>query len=425
MGTSGICRAAARAPAALLVLWALLMLPASESIAAPAAPRPAAARRAEPGERARPVAAGTAERIKEAFTRARRLFRQSRYQAAIRAFDEVKDLQYHPILDYGIAKCYEALDNLQSAIYYLQKYVRNLPRFTMSKRHPTIADAKVKIGVLEQRLVLKKRPAPRPAPPGPGPLRVVMPPPAPDVPPTRPPVEEVVPGPYPFDEPGPQQPPVVPPKPTYARKSVMLHFSIGGGTFTEDSSDNFIKPMNGVGGLTMAILWRFMPYLAVGPTARISGGVTGENFDDLDHLTAERVDSARFMYANIMLELRAFLPLGRVDIWAALALGYASLSRTHSYRDSSVPDSETTLRSVGVGGKVGLDIFTGESFSLGFRVAFMGTVPVHKCITDQDCVKPVDRDKPGLHWYLGLTLTWHLRLSSIVKPEPRPRARRR
>ena len=46
----------------------------------------------------------------------------------------MKDLRYHPILDYGIANCYEGLRDYDKAIYYLEKYIRNHPKHKMSPK---------------------------------------------------------------------------------------------------------------------------------------------------------------------------------------------------------------------------------------------------------------------------------------------------
>lgn len=361
----------------------------------------------------------TAQQTQAAYEKARRLFRQSRYKPAIRAFEEVKDLQYHPILDYGIAKCHEGLLDYKSAIYYLHKYVRNYTRHKMSKRHPTLADAKVKIGVLKKRLKAMKT-----APPtGTAPMNPVTPPPAPGETPvrvrataiTKPAGTEAFPGPYPF---APRVfSGVNPPKPSWVRRSIILYFGLGGGAFAREDAGTLGEHLSANGGITMGLLWRINPYVAIGPTAYISGAINRHPYDvaDLGYL---ETDNTRLLYAPILLETRAILPVSRVDLWIAFGIGYTHISIDYEVGNS---ETEVSIPSLGLRGTMGLDIFLSESFTLGLVLSFTGTVPGHICVQDEKCRKPINRDKPGLLWHLGMTFNWHLPTSSIPKVKARQR----
>ncbi len=398
-----------------LAMMAMVTAEASAQGKAPAPTAPAPATRPS-----------KAERTKAAYEKARRLFRQSRYKAAIRAFEEVKDLQYHPILDYGIAKCHESLLAFKAAIYYLQKYVRNYPSHTMSKRHPTMADAKVKIGVLKKRLqALKARPGPKP---GPGPVNPVTPPPAPGegqprtrapgTPNAGTPSTDPFPGPYPFG--GRAFSGVNPPKRQWVRRSILMYFGLGGGAFSREDTHTLGHKLSANGGLSLGLLWRINPYVAVGPTAYIGGGVTQDGFEIYDDRQPGNVpvntDGARLLYANILLETRAILPVSRVDFWVAFAIGYTHISLDYEIAGE---ETEVTIPSVGMRGTVGLDIFLSEKFTLGLTISFSGHVPAKICWQEDRCHKPEDHHKTGVLWHLGMTFNWHLPTSSVPKVKPR------
>jgi len=358
-----------------------------------------------------------AQQTQAAYEKARRLFRQSRYKAAIRAFEEVKDLQYHPILDYGIAKCHEGLGDFKSAIYYLHKYLRNFGRHKMSKRHPTVADARVKIGVLTERLKDRKaRPAIGPGP-RPGVINPVTPPPAPDETPvgtrtraaaTAQPVGgEAFPGPYPFG--GRVFSGVNPPAPSWVRRSIILYFGLGGGAFSREEVGTLGEHLSANGGLTLGLLWRINPYVAVGPTAYIAGGVTRDIFNVPD--LGATTDGARLLYANLLLEARGILPVSRVDFWVGFGIGYTHISLDYDTGE----EREVSVPSLGLRGTVGLDIFLSERFTLGIVLSFTGTVPADVCVQDQKCRKPSPYHKPGVLWHLGMTFNWHIPTSSLPK----------
>ncbi|MFH2010668.1 MAG: tetratricopeptide repeat protein [bacterium] len=349
--------------------------------------------------------------IGAAFKKARTLYRQGKYQEAIRAFDEVKDLRYHPILDYGIANCYASLRDYNKAIYYLEKYNRNYPKHKMSPKHPTVADVNEKIKSF-RKLGASGGGTPAPGP-GADPAHGTSDPGGTAGTPTHVTPGEGAPGGSAGDPmPGPDPYAVPPPPgggatggvygtggggappPPYgvrkshgpARRSIVLTVDLGASAFAS-GSQNFDSADTG-GGAYLSAQWRFIPWLALG----LHGGfsVVGYNSD--------YGSGNPFVWAVGGLEVRGYIPIKRLDIWGGLGLGYGQVSWSDSLYTYSVAGPALFVG-------LGLDWFITNRFSIGIVGRIYKMFPNKACV-DGSCYG-YDNLNPGVSWYAGLAVTWH------------------
>jgi hypothetical protein len=352
------------------------------------------------------------------YKKARRLYRQGKYEKAIRAFDEVKDLRYHPILDYGIANCYEALRDYNKAIYYLEKYVRNHAKHKMSDRHPKVADVKEKIKVLKRRAAGSPGPGPGPGPGTGGGAA------------TGDPASggggvgagagtaagDPVPGPDPYAVPPPPGGGTTggvhgggggaPPPPgghvkqrkKPARRSLIVSVDFGAASFAGTGQYSVVGDTSTGGGLFGSVAWRFIPWLAVG----IHGGITAMDNGYCDSTACYEGDPLYFAVAA--LEAKGMLPLGPFDIWGSLGIGYGSIAQPLNDFES-ITTSGATL-SFGVGA----DWFLSRTFSLGLLMRLYRVFPREFCDAYGTCSDVDDEVDPGVAWYAGLGVTWHMPL---------------
>jgi len=366
------------------------------------------------------------KQIAAAFKKARTLYRQGKYQDAIRAFDEVKDLRYHPILDYGIANCYSALRDYNKGIYYLEKYIKNHAKHKMSPKHPSVADVQAKIGSWKKLAASAGTtpgtdPTPAPgtgtsggtgAPPPPGgtggtgtPGHVAGDPlPGPDpyaVPP--PPGGGRTGGVYGRGGAGtPPPPPGIRRRLGPARRSLILSVDFGAAAFAATSGSQMSDASTG-GGVYFTALWRFIPYLALG----VHGGASFMGADAVGY------DYNPLIWAVGVVEARAFVPISRLDIWASAGVGYASISQNY-YDISSDFDSSYSFSGPALSVAVGMDYFFSRIFSLGIVGRIYKMWPTKACVSNvmvDDCGAVADDTNTGVSWYLGLAATYHFPLA--------------
>ena len=313
------------------------------------------------------------QQIAKALNNARQLYRQGKYEAAIKAFDEVKDLKYHPILDYGIANCYEGLRDYTKAVYYLKKYNRNHPKHTMSDKHPSVADVEEKIKVLEQRASSGGAPpvaggtpthgtpasgggAPDPAgmpgDPVPGPDPYAVPPPpgggatgpvygGGGAPPPGAGVHHVATGP--------------------TRRSLIVSVDFGAASFAGGGVNSWSTSTGG--GIFATVLWRFIPWLALG----LHTGVSAMDAEYSDY-------SGNALYFALgMLEARGILPVGPFDFWGSLGVGYASAGQPLDAYET------VTVSGPAMAVGLGIDWFLARTFSLGLVTRIYKMFPSEVC----------------------------------------------
>jgi len=365
------------------------------------------------------------QQIAAGFTKARTLYRQGKYQEAIRAFDEVKDLKYHPILDYGIASCYSALRDYNKGIYYLKKYIKNHPKHQMSPKHPSVADVQIKIGSWKKLAASAgttpgSDPTPAPGtgtsggngtttPPDPGggtgtPGHVAGDPlPGPDpyaVPP--PPGGGSTGGVYGGGGGAPPPPHGIHRRRGPARRALVLSVDFGAAAFAATGSNGQMSDTSTGGGVYVTALWRFIPYLALG----LHGGASIVGADTAGY------DYQPLIWAVGMVEARGYIPIRRLDIWASFGVGYASI--TQNYTDFNGYDSSFSLSGPAVAVGLGLDYFFSRIFSLGVVGRIYKMVPTNACYNNASvdvCGEVYSEDKAGFSWYFGLAATYHFPLS--------------
>ncbi len=369
------------------------------------------------------------KQIAAAFKKARTLYRQGKYQEAIRAFDEVKDLRYHPILDYGIANCYAALRDYNKGIYYLEKYKKNHSKHKMSPKHPSVADVNAKIASWKKLAASAgTTTGTDPTPSGTGTSGGTGTPPPP---PTgtgggaagQPGhvAGDPLPGPDPYAVPPPPgggstggvygggggagapPPPHGIRRRRPARRSLILSLDFGAAAFAAVSGNgNLMGDSSTGGGVYVTALWRFIPYLAVG----VHGGASVMGAD------ADAYDYNPLIWAVGVLEARGFIPLGKLDIWASLGFGYASISQTY-YDNMNGYDSSFSFSGPALAVGVGVDYFFSRIFSLGVLGRIYKMFPTKACVNNwagDFCGDVADGTNTGVSWYLGLAATYHFPL---------------
>jgi hypothetical protein len=335
------------------------------------------------------------EQVKVAYEKARRLYRQGKYNDAIKAFDEVKDLQYHPILDYGLANCYEAQRDYAKATYYLEKYLNNYSKFTMSPKHPSLDDVKEKIKALKARIAAGAS--------------------DPGTPPTPPPTDatpggsagDPVPGPDPYAVPPPPggdgatppggQPPGQPyaPPPGPYRRSLILSLDVGASAMAAAGASGWYGDTGTGGGLYFSAIWRFIPYLGLG----LNGGFSVVG-------SSSSLTDSNVLFGVVALELRGFVPLGRMfDLWAGLGIGYGASSSGSDYSVAG-PALAVTL---------GFEWFVSRMFSVGLITRLYRMFPTKYCAwntteNERVCGSLPDNADTGVVWYFGVSGTYHLPL---------------
>ncbi len=365
------------------------------------------------------------QQIAAAFKRARKLYRQGKYQEAIRAFDEVKDLKYHPILDYGIANCWAALRDYNKGIYYLQKYIKNHSKHKMSPKHPTVADVRVKIQSWKRLAAsVGTTGGTDPTPTGsgtsgtPGSPGGTASPPGPGGVTTAPGhiAGDPLPGPDPYAVPpppgggstgavyggggAPPPPHAIRARRGPARRTLVLSFDAGAAAFAGTRGDYMTDAKTG-GGLYVTALWRFIPYLAVG----LHGGASVVGSDSNEY------NYNPLIWAVGVVEARGYIPIRRLDIWGSMGIGYASISQ--SYVDVDGYDSSYSFSGPALSVAAGLDYFFSRIFSLGFVGRIYKMFPTKACVDNaltNVCGKVAEGDNTGVSWYVGMAATYHFPL---------------
>lgn len=360
------------------------------------------------------------QQIAAAFKKARTLYRQGKYQEAIRAFDEVKDLKYHPILDYGIANCYAALRQYNKGIYYLEKYIKNRAKHKMSPKHPTVVDVRAKIGSWKKLAASAgTTPGTDPTATGTGTSGGGTTPPPPGGNGTGTPghvAGDPLPGPDPYAVPPPPgggstggvygaggggapPPPGVHRRSAPARRSLILSVDLGAAAYASGDADAGTSHSDTGFGIFGTAMWRIFPFLGIG----VHGGVTavGSQYDNYNAL----------VFGVGVVEARGIIPIRRIDIWGSFGVGYGALSQR--YTDLSGYDSNYSIGGPAIAAGVGLDWFLSNTFSLGVVGRLYKMFPTRYCVNDSaedDCYDLPDNQSPGFAWYAGLAATYHFPL---------------
>ncbi len=103
-----------------------------------------------------------AQQVREAYLNANKLYGEKKYVEAIKAYNEVRRTMYHPILDYRIGLCYEALKDYNNAKRFYRVYIKYYDQgYPVGRNHPSPEDVRKRIKALESA----KAPPVTPAPP--------------------------------------------------------------------------------------------------------------------------------------------------------------------------------------------------------------------------------------------------------------------
>jgi hypothetical protein len=361
--------------------------------------------------------------VRRKYQNAKKLYRAGRYEQAITAFKEIKVLRYHPILDYRIGQCYEALGQVQPAIVSFKLYIKYYGKFTPGKNHPSKKEVRARIARLQSGNIPPTTPPPDG---GSGAL---------------PPSTKTDAGPAgasdqsgggqtpPPGGMGPQHgsgqdeyPPPEPPKKMGYPRWKGLFFGADVATMGFSGGDLGNLSSYGVGGS----LWAFYR-----PFEYLSGGLVGS----ISSLQSNKIYySKRPTFAFAAVEVRGHLPLlshrsrryHQVEIWGGVFGGYANLkldfdaSNVDTITTNNLPTKYDVNGGV-IGAVAGAEWYWVQWISLGmtFRVAkaflpgddafdFAG-----KTATSWDGMgwDPAEGIDEGTLWYIGVSATFHLFLN--------------
>jgi tetratricopeptide (TPR) repeat protein len=351
-------------------------------------------------------------KIRAAYLEAKKLYKKGDYQKAIQAFSKVREMRYHPILDYRIGLSYEALKRYKLAKAHYRIYVKLYDKgYPVGKNHPKPADVKKRIKKLK-----KTDPPVTPAPA--------------DTPMPTAPAEkasstaDAEPAQYaPYTEPPPpgyeNAPPPPPPsghhQPGHPQRhpmsfpgwgAVYITGDLGGVGVRGDSADNLGYDEGGAGG------WVGLFYR---PLVYVSGGLVLGGHGLEPNGTDSVGDSLGQLFAGVA--VRGHIPFAlpwRLDIWGGLSAGYAH-SFLQSYgriNGTSVDDVTTEYTGLFVGGSVGMDLYLSPWFSVGALVRLVkpkyNTLIVDGQEFDEDNL-PLGAELPeDVVFYGGVSATVHL-----------------
>lgn len=325
------------------------------------------------GGRIRAQETDLSEKVAAKYKTAKELQEAGKYDKAILAFTEIKALQYHPILDYRIGYCHEQLAEHKQAISFYQLYVKYYGTRPPGKNHPTVEEVKAKITKLQAILASKPRNVPgsrskepvhaSPGGSGSSPTLPVK---------SSPGASKPGPGNGPktaSSDPSTQDPgyPPPPPPPPTVKKEVFpkgralyLTLDLGFNPSTADLAEDH----NGSAGFFIGLYYRPIIYIS-------AGGLIGVN----SYVPKEENSNSKPMAINLMLDLRAHMPLGRWsmqafkgELWAGALFGYSMLKARMD--PLSGASGDILLKGPGVGASIGADLSMARWLTLGlaFRV---------------------------------------------------------
>lgn len=159
------------------------------------------------------------------------------------------------------------------------------------------------------------------------------------------------------------------------------------------------------GSLDLALLWRTVDWVAVGLGLGFAG------------LPVKASDADTAWVTSALILSRFLLPVGRVDVWAELGVGFGALTQTVRFINAR----RITMLGPGLAGGLGLDVFVHRRLSLGAAFRVLRIFPGQYCL-DAECTPPGQGLDPGLLWRTVVTLTYHfpLRKRTGVPPKPTP-----
>lgn len=358
------------------------------------------------------------QKVRQAYLKAKKLYKGKDYSKAIRAFSEVRKMKYHPILDYRIGLCYEALKQYKKAKAFFKVYVKYYDKgFPVGKNHPTTAAVKKRMKNLDDAKTPPVTPAPAVAVGNVQPTEPTTPPTRPTRPTAR--ASQAQYAPY-TDAPPPgyENAPPPPPPPAYgpgrrvprrfARwASLYITGDFGAAGLSGDTEDAGYD--EGGAGAWAGIFYR--------PSAFVSGGVIfgGHAYRPKSELESAGAGDLGQIFTG--LEVRGHLPLmgytwrpWSLELWGGLSGGFA-----YAMADTEVmgQTSENTLQGGFIGASVGADLYLTRWLSIGALVRVVKPFWNKACV-DDDCVDKDELEDAGgempddVAIYGGFSATLHL-----------------
>jgi hypothetical protein len=317
---------------------------------------------------------GDVSQIRQEYLQAKKLYKQKKYDAAIKAFSRIRAKRYHPILDYRIGTCHEAMKRFKLATAYYRVYIKLYNKgYPVGRNHPKPADVKKRIKAMAQV---------EDPPVTPAPAEAASMPTAPSEQPKSTKAQQAQYAPY-TEAPPPgyeTAPPPPPPGYGYRRRrrrryrrtfprwrSFYITGDFGAAGLSGDTKDDL--GFEAGGGAWAGFFYRPLLFFSAGLV------VGGHGFRPEDEADTMGFESYGQLFSG--LELRGHLPLTAYswqpwyfELWGGVSAGYAhTFLEGTNWADPTSPENITTeFTGYFVGAALGIDLYLSHWFSIGALV---------------------------------------------------------
>jgi len=196
---------------------------------------------------------------------------------------------------------------------------------------------------------------------------------------------------------------------------------LGGGLGVTNCTDSWCMFSDPLVGFNLSGLYRFSSYVAVGLHTAFLFRYRGDLSEETDKLINWTLITAPEIRGILPLDLLgASLP--KLDIWGSFMIGYSSdFSHTSGVNEQDTSFSSTkSIHALLFGWGAGVDYFVTKNLSVGGSAFVYKPIHLGECIKntiggrslDISCkkVSSIFRDRVGIHWWVGFTVSYLLAL---------------